>query len=425
MEKKENKSSKTTYRTSTEAEEVNVKRDRKEKEKDEDEGSKSPRRRRRTMKTRFRNVLTKLKCSDDEEKEWIGNWSFCQLADTQFGMHEKEGWKKEIEQAHSAVRCINALRPRPRFVIVCGDLVDAFPNGPKADIKKHEDQQRDFRKVMSNISEDIPLVCVCGNHDVGNRITKDSIGRWHRSYGPDYAAYSIGGCRCIVLNSSLLAAKNPDLWTDMGEDAETQRRDAVALAAKQDAWLDGEIEHVRKMRPTHTMVFSHIPPFIYRPDEPKGYFNLAPNIRNEVVGKLKSVGTTAWFCGHFHRNAGGKDEGLEVIVTRAAGCVLPYTRAALETTSSGEKIALGLNGLDFPKRRCGSDVSGFRLVSVTRERVAHRFFTMSELGCRIDGGDASAAALVGTAGESAHVPRRTENRNILGRKTNEGKCLVS
>ena len=56
------------------------------------------------------------------------------------------------------------MSPKPAFFIVCGDLVDAFPD-KWPEIRSA--QEKDFFKVFSKLNSDIPLVCVCGNHDVG------------------------------------------------------------------------------------------------------------------------------------------------------------------------------------------------------------------------------------------------------------------
>lgn len=37
-------------------------------------------------------------------------------------------WKIEMNKAICAVEKINNLSPRPQFVVICGDLVDAMPN---------------------------------------------------------------------------------------------------------------------------------------------------------------------------------------------------------------------------------------------------------------------------------------------------------
>lgn len=69
-----------------------------------------------------------------EEKEWKGPFTFIQGADTQFGMidsyiYKKKDpkWDKEIILTTEAIRKINCLNPKPRFFVICGDMLDAFP----------------------------------------------------------------------------------------------------------------------------------------------------------------------------------------------------------------------------------------------------------------------------------------------------------
>ena len=46
-------------------------------------------------------------------------------------------------------------------------------------------------------------VCVCGNHDVGNRPTKDTIENYKNTFGDDYFSFWFGGVHFMVLNSQL------------------------------------------------------------------------------------------------------------------------------------------------------------------------------------------------------------------------------
>jgi len=50
------------------------------------------------------------------------------------------------------------------FFIICGDMVDAFPD-QWPDIRAK--QVEDLLKVYSDLDKTIPLICVCGNCDVG------------------------------------------------------------------------------------------------------------------------------------------------------------------------------------------------------------------------------------------------------------------
>lgn len=49
-----------------------------------------------------------------------------------------------------------------------------FPGGC---LETKEKQIKDFKKVFSRVKSEIPLVCVCGNHDVGDTPTVETINK--------------------------------------------------------------------------------------------------------------------------------------------------------------------------------------------------------------------------------------------------------
>merc|ERR1719235_1075149 len=97
-----------------------------------------------------------------------------------------------------------------------------------------------------------------------------------------------------------------------------------------DAWLEKELvddacpAEVESRAARRLLAFSHVPPFIFKPDELDEYFNLRKELRLPLLARLCAKGCTNWFCGHYHRNAGGvyrDKEGrqLEVTTTGAVG----------------------------------------------------------------------------------------------------------
>eukprot|EP00457_Paulinella_chromatophora_P011406 gb/GEZN01011545.1/.p1 GENE.gb/GEZN01011545.1/~~gb/GEZN01011545.1/.p1 ORF type:complete len:352 (-),score=45.98 gb/GEZN01011545.1/:94-1041(-) len=293
------------------------------------------------------------------------------MADTQLGMlRENKSWEEEIGTAQLAVQRLNRLRPKPAFAIVCGDLVHAYPDNPNV-----QDQQiKDFKTIFSDLDADIPLVCLCGNHDVGDLPTVDSLQRYTSEFGDDYLQFWVGGVKCLVLNSSLCS--------NVGWYQGKWRTDPPPQpqASLQKAWLLEELARCRTEKPEMILVFSHIPPFIQQPDEEKGYFNWEPQDRQVYLKAMKQAGVRAWFCGHYHANAGGFDEDLEVVVTAAVGCVLT-------TTGSPLSLPVKLLGVD-------PDLSGFRIVKVCYK-----------IG--LDGGQE-------TAGTAAAAARRPVPKATLG-----------
>ena len=63
-------------------------------------------------------------------------------------------WEQEIELCRQSVQVLNAMRPRPAFFIVCGDLVDAMPDR-WPDIRR--EQEKDFLNIYSELDPKIPL----------------------------------------------------------------------------------------------------------------------------------------------------------------------------------------------------------------------------------------------------------------------------
>ena len=88
-----------------------------------------------------------------------------------------------------------------------------------------EEQEKSYMEEFAKIDPSIPLVCVCGNHDIGNTPTRDTVQDFRDKFGDDYFAFWAGGVRFLVLNSQYY------------EDASL----VVDLKKAQDAWLDKEL----------------------------------------------------------------------------------------------------------------------------------------------------------------------------------------
>jgi 3',5'-cyclic AMP phosphodiesterase CpdA len=288
-----------------------------------------------------------------------------QLADTQLGMESgftgRPGWDRELELMRKAAAEVNRLRPA--FAIVCGDLVNEYPFEEAGrerfnDTKVREEQRRDFKEAFSSIDDDIPLICLCGNHDIGDRPNSATIRSYTENFGDDYFSFWCNGMKCLVVNSQL--------WKDDS--------DAKSLREDMDRWLESELEaDAIDAEPLRMLVFSHVPPFINKADEKSEYFNLERDFRQELLAKLSSRGVVAWFCGHYHRNAGGvfrDSEGreLEVVVTAAVGT---------QITDQPDGNPLGKSGIGG---HCiGDEFSGLRLVKVHADRIQHQWLTFSQL----------------------------------------------
>nr|XP_040031913.1 serine/threonine-protein phosphatase CPPED1 isoform X1 [Gasterosteus aculeatus aculeatus] len=279
--------------------------------------------------------------TEDAEREWKGPFFFIQAADPQLGLMKawRDGdcdgggdeWGEEVELTQRAVEACNQMRPRPRFLVLCGDLVHAMPDTPF-----REGQERDLKEALKRTDPSIPLVFVSGNHDLGNTPTPRTVEQYCSAWGNDYFSFWVGGVLCLVLNSQLFydASACPQL------------KDA------QETWLEEQLSRAASStepRPKHVLVFQHIPLYLKSPDEEDDYFNLRKAARQNLLARFKKAGVKAVFSGHYHRNAGGCHDGLDMVVSSAIGCQL------------------------------GEDTHGLRVVVVTADAVVHRYHSLEQL----------------------------------------------
>ncbi|KAJ6657616.1 hypothetical protein lerEdw1_002333 [Lerista edwardsae] len=74
----------------------------------------------------------------DAEQEWKAPFYFIQGADPQFGLMKAfaigdcdsggDEWDEELRLTQQAVQAINKLNPKPKFFILCGDLIHGMPD---------------------------------------------------------------------------------------------------------------------------------------------------------------------------------------------------------------------------------------------------------------------------------------------------------
>jgi predicted phosphodiesterase len=261
------------------------------------------------------------------ERSWQGPFFFMQLADTQYGMFtNNRGFAEEVTLVEQTVQHINRLRPR--FVIVCGDLTNATPEHDR-----YQAQVKQYQRDFSQIDPDIPLVCVCGNHDIGNRPNAQSIASYCKHFGDDYFSFWVGGVYNLVLNSSVI--KDPS--------------DAPEVLRAQQVWLDEQLAEAQQAKPQHILLFQHHPLFLQEENEPDEYFNIPLSRRTPMLGQLKRAGVRAIFAGHYHRNSYGRAGEMEMVTTGPVG------------------------------RPLGNDPSGFRIVKVHRQSIEHQYYGMDEV----------------------------------------------
>lgn len=252
-----------------------------------------------------------------------GDYYFLQMADPQFGMYAADrDFAQETANFEFAIATANRLRPR--FVIVCGDLVNK--PGDEAQIAEYE-------RIAGRLAPGIRLYNIAGNHDVGNEPTPEALARYRKRFGADYYGFREGPLYGIVLNSSLIHSPKA----------------APEEFRKQDEWLKTELDKAKGSGAAQIVVFQHHPLFLERGDEPDQYFNIPLARRRKVLELLHGAGVKVVFAGHYHRNALGRDGDLEMVTTGPVGKPL------------------------------GDGVSGFRVAGVEGSGLTHRYVEFSKL----------------------------------------------
>lgn len=251
------------------------------------------------------------------------SWFFAVLSDPQFGMYAKDAnFKQETANFKFAIANLNRLHPR--FVVVCGDLVNK--PGDAAEIAE-------YKRVLAELDPSIPVYSVAGNHDVGNIPTPESIAAYRASIGPDSYTFTAGDMLGIVLDSNLIRSPEQD----------------AADAQQQEAWLQKTLAEAKTHPEQQIVVFQHIPYFLQSAAEADQYFNITEPARRKYLDLLEQAGVRYVFAGHYHRNAGGSDGPLTQVVTGAVGMPL------------------------------GGSQSGFRMVTVTGRTMNATWYDLGEI----------------------------------------------
>ena len=250
-------------------------------------------------------------------------WFFAVLSDPQFGMYAKDlNFAQETANFEFAIANLNRLHPR--FVVICGDLVNQ-PGNP-AEIAE-------YKRILHELDPSIPVYSVAGNHDVGNVPTPASLSAYRATIGPDHYTFTAGDLYGIVLDSNLIAAPQGD----------------PEAAKQQEEWLKQTLANARSNPRQQIVVFQHIPYFLQSPAEADGYFNIPQPTRRKYLDLLEQAGVQSVFAGHYHRNAMGTDGPLTQIVTGATGMPL------------------------------GGSLSGFRIVTITGHKLDPAWFSLGEI----------------------------------------------
>jgi len=304
--------------------------------------------------------------TENYESRWKGAYEFVLLGDAQIGMGEQQ---EEEEFSRRAVEFINNRRQTIKFVVICGDLTHNLEDiWAKGDVeggrKKRLDELKSFKKIYCKIDKSIPLVCVCGNHDVGNKPTKDTIQLYTTEFGDDYFVFWSGGVKFLTLNSQIV------------QGLETSNELSIA----HEKWFDTEVQTEHKNEPVHLVPICHIPPFCWDASEKHTNFNWPKGKREMWLEKMVNAGVKKVYSSHYHRRAGGKYKGLEVVVTGAIGTHIVTKEVPEKYQGSKlDEYNFKLSYEGFERTETNEDTSGLQVVTVTKEGLSEKWLTIADI----------------------------------------------
>jgi 3',5'-cyclic AMP phosphodiesterase CpdA len=253
---------------------------------------------------------------------------FIQLSDPQLGMFtENRDFAQDAANFEFAVTAVNRLRPA--FVVITGDLV--HKPGDSAQITE-------YRRIVAKIDPAIPVYNVAGNHDVQNVPTPASVADYVKIFGPDRYTFTHRSVTGIVLNSSVIHSP----------------QESPQQLAEQEQWLRTELTKAKTAGTRHIVVFQHHPWFIASAAEPDQYFNIPLARRSAYMALFREFGVRYLFCGHYHRNAEGRDGEIQNITSGPVGKPL------------------------------GGGKSGIRVAIVRDTVIDHRYYELGELPVKIE-----------------------------------------
>eukprot|EP00747_Dinoflagellata_sp_TGD_P168254 gnl/TRDRNA2_/TRDRNA2_194200_c0_seq1.p1 gnl/TRDRNA2_/TRDRNA2_194200_c0~~gnl/TRDRNA2_/TRDRNA2_194200_c0_seq1.p1 ORF type:complete len:389 (-),score=80.93 gnl/TRDRNA2_/TRDRNA2_194200_c0_seq1:15-1181(-) len=297
------------------------------------------------------------------EGTWQGPFSFVQLADPQIGMfHGNASWEEELDMIRLAVQHVNRLKPR--FVLISGDLQNAFPIGPGSDFEAGRRQVADLKEVLREVDDAIPLVVLPGNHDIGQKPTPKEVDDYITHWGDDYFAFWVGGVYFVVINSQYYM-----------DGSETQDR-----RAEQDRWLEAELQAVAEKSARHVVVLSHVPPFVGEPGEKQGWANWELEPRERILRMAGAANARLWLSGHYHGNVvATSKEGVEVVISSSCGSVINWVERP-ELVGTSERPNFGKDGhVGNPPLLVDAKHSGLRIVQFLENGHRHRWFSMADV----------------------------------------------
>ena len=270
-------------------------------------------------------------------------FTFAHMADSHLGHH-----RGGDETLRRAIDGVEALRPRPRFVLITGDLTES-----------RDRQYEQLKEIVARTK--VPVRFVAGNHDVGNDLSNRStalVERYRRHLGRDFYSFTVGktGAQtlCIVLNSLFLRPWSKDVSPE-------SRKKLQPQVEQQWTFLETELKRSADAKDPMTSVLLAFHHFLYssRPNERGGgYGPVAPESRDRILSLCEQFKVQAVLTGHSHTSM-----------------LFDHKRTTLITTPS-----VSWNN---PQRKNEKLPLGYRVIRVKADGIEHRYKTIDTTGWKL------------------------------------------
>jgi 3',5'-cyclic AMP phosphodiesterase CpdA len=279
--------------------------------------------------------------------------TFVHMSDPHVGHHAEA--EATFERA---LEDVAALRPRPSFILMTGDLTE----GEVA-------HYRTFRRLAD--ASPVPVVALPGNHDVGGRLCDRSwskIDRFREQIGHDYRVFEhvlatndtpFGGgetrpssYRFILLNSLFLRAPSKVLSCR-----------SPRLRAEVDAqweFLDRSLaDSARGVSPARSVfiAFHHTPYAVHRKGPAGGYLPISRASRRRLFGLCDRWNVQAVLSGHAHWSREVLHGRTALITTPSVSYNSPFGPGGKlplgyrVITAQGDRLFYRYKSLDLSDRR--------------------------------------------------------------------------
>ena len=207
------------------------------------------------------------------------------LCDPQFGFGDprgtEEAYRADLMRFEALIERVNDLDAD--LVFIAGDMTH---DGAAV--------TRDWPRLLRKFRA--PVVVTPGNHDLGNRVTRENLLRFRRVFGYDRVTFERNGW--------LFLSGNSQFWFETA-DCEDERTAYLK-------WAEERLDYAKSFG-GRVILGSHYPPFALHVHEPDGHSNRPLATRESWFDRYLDAGARFYLAGHTHTMLARAHKGLAVL----------------------------------------------------------------------------------------------------------------